>query len=367
MKSASYQPNKEDMYMHQNFADWYQPVTFGHDRNTMELRWKGIEAAVEDIDTPQLMELVRFVYGRPFESTEFMAIFRKYFKDNDSMFQSSGNDQEMLVLAGCVLALCTTEDYDIREVPLAILTSSFCKKKAPKVSIDLVRMATNRVRTDGINARKRPSMSKSKTPSFKKILEEEIKLLSDKLESSAVIAALQKMVSMHKTANEKIMLLQKLLNIQDEELQMLWWMVSGWSDMWNSTFDKIENEARPLLLAKEAASMSNEISESPSLKAVFSRMEIDGNMELAIPETVNSCGVERLKTLAPGNTFCCSTIYPMHFAIIRALETGADNTWIAGWSKISGIDKKTKVSSLDLALQFHRELQLMKITEEANA
>ena len=48
-------------------------------------------------------------------------------------------------------------------------------------------------------------------------------------------------------------------------------------------------------------------------------------------------------------------IFPVHFAVARALETGADTTWIAGWSKTSGIDKNLKLSQQELALQIYRE------------
>lgn len=226
-------------------------------------------------------------------------------------------------------------------------------------------MATDRVRTAGINARKRPSITESQIPACNETLEEEIQRLTDKPDSLTSIAVLQQMGPIQKTANEEILLLQKFLNIQDEELQMLWWMVSGWSARWEKSFADIESQARPFLLAEEAASMTDEIFESPSLKAVFSRVDIDVDTKLTIPEAVNSCGVEHLKMLTRRNTFC-PTIFPLHSAILRALETNGGNTWIANWSKISGIAKKTQFSSLDLALQFYREIKLMKIDEVAD-
>ena len=159
--------------------------------------------------------------------------------------------------------------------------------------------------------------------------------------------------------------LQKILTVQDEELQMLWWMVSGWSEMWDCSFSDIDNKARPILLAKEAASMTKEVSESPSLKALFSRVGVDGNTKITIPEAVNACGVENLGRLAHKSA-PCSTIFPLHFAMFRALETGADPAWIAGWSKASGIGEKSQIVPLELALQVHRELKLMKLLEETH-
>jgi hypothetical protein len=350
--------------MHPNFADWYQPVTFGHDRDTLELRWKGVEAAVEDLDVSQELELVRFVYGRPPESPDFMDVFRKYFKDNDPTFKSSGNDRELQVLAGCVLAILCIEDYNTK-VSVAILTASTCQIRDLKVDIGLVRMATDRVKRAGIDARKRPSIVKSQILSCNETLEEEIQRLNDQPNCPTSIAVLQQIGPIQKIANEEIMLLQKVLNIQDEELQMLWWVIGGWSDMWEKTFTNIESNARPLLLAKEAASMTDQIFESPSLKALFSRVHIGIDTKLTIPETVNSCGTEYLKMLAPRNTLC-TTIFPLHSAIVRALETNGGSGWITNWSRISDIGKKTQFSSIDLAVQFYRELKLMNSNEAAD-
>jgi hypothetical protein len=102
--------------------------------------------------------------------------------------------------------------------------------------------------------------------------------------------------------------------------------------------------------------MTKELSELPSLKAVFSRIGVGSN-KLSIPEAINGCGVERLGRLAL-NDSDCPTIFPLHFAIGRAYETGADEAWIAAWERISGIKAAQKIPSLDVAMQVHRELKL---------
>ena len=108
--------------------------------------------------------------------------------------------------------------------------------------------------------------------------------------------------------------------------------------------------------------MTDETSEPPSIKAVFSRAAIDGSAEMTIPESINACGVDNLKILA-SKSAPCSTIFPLHFAISRALETDGNSAWIAAWSKISGIKNETKFTSLDLAVQLFREHKLMMLTE----
>jgi len=146
--------------MHHKFVDWYQPVSFGHDRETLGLRWQGIESVMNNIDFEMAGELIRLTFDRPMESPNLKNTFRQYFKDIDPLFLTTGNDLEVLTLAGCVLAiLCDDNDNDFGEVALAILTASACGIRNPKVELDLVGMAAERVQTEGVEARKRPTMS----------------------------------------------------------------------------------------------------------------------------------------------------------------------------------------------------------------
>ncbi len=354
--------------MHQNFADWYQPVTFKHDPSTIEIRWQGVAAVLKDLSIPTAMELIKLVFGRPRKSSEAETQFRQYFKDVDATFQMSGNDQEVQVLAGCVLALCCIGDYEFEPVPLAILTMSTCNAKSPQVEIDLIGMATNRVLLDGNSARKRPAMSQQKLVSNKKSFDATVALPEETPDLPTVVEALKKVGSatenmitaMQKPVNVEIANVHRVLNIQDEELQMLWWMVGGWSDMWDTSFSNMDSKAQPLLLAKEAACMTEESTESPSLKAVFSRVFEDIDAKLSIPDAINACSVDYLSDLSLNDSISPDT-YPVHFAIARAWEAEGDKTWVAGWSKASGIRKTVLFNPLDLAVQVHRERKLMSI------
>lgn len=359
--------------MHQNFSDWYRPVTFGHDRETINLRWQGVEATIQGLEFPIAMDLVLLAFGRPALSVKEIEKFRQYFKDVDPTFSTSGNDLEVQTLAGCVLGILCIDKHDWGEVPFAIVTASACKKRVPIVEFDLVGMASERIRLEGIQARKRQTMSMLEIDSYKQTLDQAIAPFLNNQGIPHAVEALKQMnvvleksfASLQENIKKEINQLQEVLTIQDEELQMLWWMTGGWSEMWKSTFHNLDNKARPILLAKEASEMTELFSEPPSLKAVFYRVGIDESTELNIPDSVNACGLEHLKTLSPQSP-PCSILFPMHFAISRAIETGADNTWIPGWSKVSGIDEKAKVMPIELALQFYREIKLMTQFFEAS-
>ncbi|MGO9533906.1 MAG: GTPase-associated system all-helical protein GASH [Syntrophobacteraceae bacterium] len=361
--------------MHEKFADWLRPISFGHDRQMWELRWQGIEAAIKGLDFSAALELVRLVFGRPLVSTESLDKFRQNFKSFDPAFPSSGNDYELQALAGCVLAnICTDEANEDNEVPLAIKTASACGKRVPKVEIDLVGMATERVRQDGIKARSRSSIPEVMAFTHKNAFDSAVSEFDNNQAQGmpSAVNALKKIVSalesllssVQNETKKSVTQISKLLRIQDEELQVLWWMVGGLSGMWNLSFVNIESKARPILLAKEAAGLTDLPSEPPSLKSVFYRLGIEASNQITIPDAVNACG-GHLKALAP-NSMPCPTIFPLHFAISRALETGAGKSWIPGWSKVSEISAKEQIEPLELALQMFREIKLMEISEGSN-
>lgn len=359
--------------MHEKFVDWLRPTTFSHDRQTIELRWQGTEAAIESLDSRMGFELVRLVFGRELESPENLDKFRQNFKSVDETFSTSGNDHELQVLAGCVLAIiCTDETSDRHEVPMAILTASACGKRVPVVEIDLIGMAAEWLKQGGIKARSRSSISEPGVFTSKNAFDAviaEFEANSGGQGMPAAVVAFRKVASaienlsstVQKRTHESITEINRLLKIQDEELQMLWWMVGGWSAMWETPFAKIDIKSRPILLAKETAEITDLPSEPPSLQSVLYRIGIDPKKKSAIPEAVSACG-EYLKELAP-RSIPCPTIYPLHFAISRALETGGDKTWIPNWSKVSGIQEKEQISSLGLALQMYREIKLMEFED----
>lgn len=350
--------------MHLNFADWYRPASFGHNRDTLELRWQGVEAALEQIDDSIVLELIRLVFGRPLQSPGVENTFRKFFKDTDQSFLTTGNDLEVKVLAGCVLAMTCVEP--ISPLPtMAILTTSVFGLRELQIEIDLIGMVASRVHSDGIRARKRIRADKLK-PFEDAAYNEAILPLSQPQTPALMVQVLNNIgavtVSQLNTLQNAIADQQALLEIQDEELQLLWWVVGERSDKWGKAFTGLNTKARPILLAAEAAAMTTGFSEPPSLRAIFSRVGVSESDKVTIHECVNACGTEHLKLLAPSDAGCTS-IFPVHFAMFRALEAGANSTWVAPWTKATGITAKAKLSAVELAMQVHRECQLMAYME----
>ena len=143
--------------MSRDFADCYQSVTFGHDRGLQTIREESAKVAVQDLTDDIALELVRLVFASA-TKTEKIDIFKKFFKDKDPTFKATGNDQEILALAGWVLAeICSTRLSS--PVTTAILTSAACGAKKPILEMDLVGIAQHEMVRDGDSERKRPEIT----------------------------------------------------------------------------------------------------------------------------------------------------------------------------------------------------------------
>ncbi|MBM9514280.1 GTPase-associated system all-helical protein GASH [Desulfogranum marinum] len=212
-------------------------------------------------------------------------------------------------------------------------------------------MAEESILRQGIDNRKRPKLSLTDEIDVKDIME------PGSIDNIMNITT-EALSGLQETFHNHLKRIEKTIIIQDEELQLLWWMVGEQSTMWGNSFSDIDEKSRPILLAIEAASMTEEFIEPPSLKAVFSRVGISNSSKVTIPDAINSCGEETLKKIN-NEIKKSSIIFPVHIAAERALETGVNASWIDGWSSISDITKNTELNHQQLALQVYRECKFI--------
>jgi hypothetical protein len=156
---------------------------------------------------------------------------------------------------------------------------------------------------------------------------------------------------------------ERLLKLQDEELQMLWWLVGEMSWEFDKAFNSLPIDSKPLVLAKELAGMTNFIPGPVSLKPLLSRAGITKKKKLTIPEAINSCDESWLNGITTGLNPSSLTL-PIHFAIIRKVETGEKEAWIPGWAASTKIEATRKLSSLDLGYLFYLERLLVRFFKE---
>jgi hypothetical protein len=89
------------MSMHSYFGDWYRSAGIPPEGIPLSKRWEAIESF--GVDTVEIILLAQVFYHLSLSDPSFAERFRKAFNEADPTFPMSGNDRELIVLAGAGL------------------------------------------------------------------------------------------------------------------------------------------------------------------------------------------------------------------------------------------------------------------------
>jgi len=151
------------------------------------------------------------------------------------------------------------------------------------------------------------------------------------------------------------------LRMQDEELQMLWWLIGSRSVDLDVPFEKLPPEAKPLFLAKELAEDTELLPGPPSIKGLLSRAGLP-ETAIDIARVINGADAVWLRGFLPEDEPSPVTT-PIHYALKRQVETGAGQAWVAGWAAAVGAPTDLSVKSIQLAVLFYRERLLIDFAD----
>jgi hypothetical protein len=356
--------------VHQDFARWYGAVSIDNDVQRRQARWDGLLSIVKAPSRAMVEALVRLAFGTRAEpdSSALQAI-REAFKSADDTFEMSGNKRELQILAAACLAILMegAGDGHAAAAALAITTAAMGSARSPDLPMDLVALAEAAIVRRASENRQRPSLCtlvSSDVPKFD--FEKAAAKVREQPNWEGVIAGFalaadatrQTMKALALRQTRSISAAEDFIRIQDEELQMLWWLTGLRSEDYASAFDAIPLEAQPFVFASDLASGTAVLPGPPSLKAVLSRAGLKERKKLTIVTAVNAPKPDWLRRLVEGADLSPVST-PLHFAIQRQLETGPGEAWVAGWAAATGIDAAHALPRLTLGELFYRERLLL--------
>jgi hypothetical protein len=359
--------------MSANFPRWYRAVDMGEDRERVQRRWQGIsnlvgKAADADVDA---MIAISFA-TKPKPCVAALARVREAFKAADEFFDMQGNDRELEVLCGAALATLFEKGDDISAfAALGATTASCGNARLSNLPMDLPGLAEGAIAAMAEKRRARPDLAAAVSGAPPKLnfegASETVKQnwspdgvaqgfsLAAQATSSAVAGVVGMLRSLAAAATD-------FAAIQDEELQMLWWLFGGRSAAMDCAFDAIQPDAQPLILAAELAGMTKLLPGPVSAKPILSRAGLKERKRCTIPAAVNACDAAWLVRQVTGHHISPAT-QPIHFAIQRKLETDDEASWVAGWSGAAGIEAGHAIPALALGNVFYRERLLVRSAE----
>lgn len=357
--------------MHEDFARWYGAVSLGDDHARRESRWEGVSSIVRDANRSTVEGLLRLAHpSRHLPEADVVEAIRGAFRATDSSFEMSGNDRELQILAGVCLAALMDREEDVGAVAaLSATTTGFGGARRPDIPMDLGALGETAIVRLGNAKRKRPSLAAYSTAPRRigltnvstevsaqqtwESVDEAVKIIIAKTRDA--------MKQIAQTHADAVRAIDCVLRMQDEELQMLWWLTGQRSWDLDCPFDAIAADALPLVLATELADNTEVLPGPPSVKGILSRAGLTDGENVRIAGAVNAADSDWLRTLVTeSDPSFVST--PLHAAIKRQQETGPGEEWVAGWAASAGVNANYALSGLALGNLFYRERVLLGST-----
>ena len=357
--------------MHKDFARWYAAVSVDDNQARREARWAAVTIIIASADHKGVETLLRLAYrSRQAPPVAAVQALRQAFKEADDTFEMSGNDRELQVLAaGCVAVLMETNHNTGAWAALAATTAALHGARKPDLPMDLAALGEAAIVRWGEANRTRPAVGAQRWDvtafDFKQAVEKmkEVQTFDGATQAFTLIgeAVGAAVKNLAKDQANVVRAFGHFFQVQDEELQMLWWLVGQRSFDYDCAFEDVPPERQPLVFASELADQTKFVPGPPSVVGILSRAGLKERKLVSITRTINSAKPEWLKDVL-GEQEVSPITTPLHEAIKRQLETGAGDAWIAGWAASTGINDNYEVSALTLGNLFYRE-RLLRLFE----
>ncbi|WP_444884842.1 GTPase-associated system all-helical protein GASH [Microbulbifer sp. PSTR4-B] len=350
--------------MHILFADWMRSSELDVNRDTLDLRWAGVaHLRDEQLDWDEEKELIRVALGMPELKDGPDHWLRKAFKKHDNLFPMTAGTHEFelqTLSTACLAACLEDEDNEERATALSttILAASFCGQRDFPGNADITEMSTQFALKEGISRRKRKSPS---PPNFnfkiRNATKEAVEAVSGNQPAqyeAALKAVLNEFKAHLSWCQDHTKAYVRQSNnqtvIQDEELEILWWLFGEKSSMLNIPVEQVDKLALPAVLGVEFAHRTNLDSELPALPGLLKKAGLRDDQEIAFKDMINK-SKPLVENLLEEDEYC-----PVLSPALHALSiTREHSSWQRIWEKDTGLDSKTKASSKDWVTQIYRE------------
>lgn len=352
-----------------SFERWYSEVAVGDDGGTrLKAREVGLTSLTKSASPDLLEVLLRVVLGGRLAPDQMaLAAFRQPFINADPNFETSGNAEELRVLAASTLAHIMRTSTSLS--PLAVTTvlaAGLGGARTWPTQVPLVEIAKQELAKDAELTRRRPDLQANLAELPKLDFDKAKAKIDSQQDFAGVTGALPLVAESIRAALKTVLQRQAdaysaistYVRVQDEELDMLWWLVGSRSLDFDCAFDKLPAETQPLVLAKELADRTQTLPGPIAVRPLLSRAGLKDAKKITVVGSVNKLEAVWSRALVDGIPISPVTT-PIHFALQRELETGSGDAWIAGWSAASGLDSGSSLTPLQLAVQFYFERLLL--------
>ena len=231
--------------MEKNISKWYQGCgILGLSQEQYQQRLEGIEEfAKSRPDTSVCGELAKSFMGMQYDIGKLSG-FIDIFNEGDITF-SEENTREISLLAGMFLFAYVQVGYEELAVMLLLLDKRGYKP-CQRELFEWIMVVYSKKSTE---MRETPKLENVKLAAFKKISEGEKEDWGTG--ADYVSARLAEQYRYIKALSVNFNILKEQLEYKQEESNLLWWMVAGWSDIYDCSFEALGDKQAALAVPFE--------------------------------------------------------------------------------------------------------------------
>lgn len=354
--------------MQNDFFTWYSGMEFSGDTNVRLKRWNSL-VAVAKAPSPETLEVLTRLAFRtklpPFLTEA--ARLREQLADGAPPL----GDEELALLAASTLSVILNRLDATSARATALVTGASCAGlRAVTQPMNLVGMAKNAQGHMSETFRRRPPLEQQKlvNPQI------DIQASLDGLQEGSVItvsaainalatATTKALTAMATRQRQFESAVQDYVRVQDEELDILWWLQGGRCTIFDMPFEDVPVEHRPLVFACELANLTKVQPGPTALQSLFSRTGVGHSTQTTIASAIQGLPKEWLEHLLPDEKVGMVSIVttPVLEAVRRRKEVDGQDTWIAAWSSVCGINQDALLPTLQFSEAVYRELLQVRL------
>lgn len=345
--------------MHSLFADWLRESGLDlHDRPLDEW-WQGLEDYCGTLTRSSLLALLRLAVIKEAIETDVPENFREAIKAKDGGFRMRDNLFEVQQLARVAIRSlfenAEVDESEGRTAALGLLCGAFGRNNG-KVYGEHTQKAIEFLAKAGDELRIRPKISLPSATSEKPVSE-----AGDLNQLKTAVAPL--MSSMHST----IAVLTQRSRLQDEEINMLWWIFGEQSRDLKVSFQKLAPGEAAIIAAKELADLTVFPPGPVSFEGILCRAISSDSLDrkIKLEDVINSLNIEwRNKFVEPINSLGDAlNICPLHLMIKKSVEATSKKDWPVLLRAACDVSSALKASPRAVAAQFYHERMFVKSLE----
>jgi hypothetical protein len=360
--------------MNEHFGDWYREAELEPDADKLEKRWQGIKnfaTSRKKRKRAGVLDLVRIFYGLSPNDDSLTQNFRGFFFRTDPLFPMRDNTLELRVLSGAVIAyLIEKHPAELGDMLSLAVICGECQGLRKKLPIfDILQIALDTLVQRSISRRiDYPDTSLPGGTLDDDILGHNLPSQPNEVAnyvSTGFNGIVSSINGFYETTSEIINSLNELLQLQQEELNILWWLFSKSSRDLKQPFTKLEPMVGCLVAGKELADLVTIMPGPLQVKVFFNRIlsSIEGGLTVkaSIQDVINMVPREWKENLLQETRFRSNeNLLPIHLAVSKSLETDGEADWIPAFEKASGLVSSDNISLEQLSLQIYRERLFLK-------